>query len=261
MTSPTVQLFNRATTIAIDLDRTTYPGPPHTTGPDAIAAIIRTTATSHTRSAGGEPVTGGGIGDPTSAAALRAIARPQRDELRDILRLDIEVAFAVAATARITRNCTSDPAPHNWPTMIATVRQLRSRKLLEAAIDVGVDLLRDVGRYHDAITTIARIHDGHCAHTPDDTAKLATGDPVCMSHARIGDYDRPRYRQHRVCRVCHDLLAQIGNPSELDNDPDAWPPVELLREYADMERTGKRVDYRRMRSDWIERHQPGSRSA
>lgn len=222
-----------------------------TLDPSRIEATIRDTAGGWPGGGNGEPVSGGGTSDPTATAAIRAVSHP-RDDLADIPKLHQAVSGFVSAVASISLQCMSGPPPTRWSEAVQTARLLANGPLA-AALDVGIRLDRHIYRADEAVLTIRRIHDGHMAHKPDDSAKLMTGDPVCLSHARIGDYDRRRWTDHRVCRVCHDLLAQVGNPSELDNDPDAWPPVELLREHADMERTGRRTDYRRERTLWIER--------
>ena len=247
----TVELWAKTQSIAADLDVVTIPGPPHLTGVAAIESVIRSTAGGWPGGGSGEPVSGGGLSDPTASAAIRRLTTPGRDDLADLAALHREVARFVAAVGAISRKCVAAPMPTNWDEAI-TDANLLSTEVIEAALDVGVDLWRDVDRAFGAVVTIQRIHDGHCRHKPDGFVKIATSEPVCRSHARIGDYDRPRYRDFQVCRTCHDLIAEIGNPSELDKDPDAWPTIDVLREYAHMENTGMRVDYRRVRQAWIE---------
>ena len=221
--------------------------------PRHIADTIQDTASTWPGGSSGEPVSGGGTSDPTATTAISRLTSTRRDtDASDLAQLGRSVDAAVRAVATIASRCRAGKPPQDWHQAVKDAHLMAELRIVQSALDVGVEIGRPVFDFHDAVLTIQRIHDGHCAHLPDATAKLATGDPICLSHARIGDYDRPRWRNHHVCRTCHDLLAEIGNPSELHNDPDAWPAVELLREHADMERTGRRVDYRRERTAWIE---------
>lgn len=246
------QLFSRVATLAMELDLVTDPGPPMVTGPEAIRAVIYDTAGGWPGGGSGEPVTGGGMSDPTSTAAIRAITSTARDDTADLVNLEHAVAKFVTAVGAISHKCKGD-RPDTWPEAVKDCHLLDSAGMIQAAADVGVDLFRDVDRAHDAVTTIRRIHDGHCPHIPDDGAKLMTGDPICLSHARIGDYDRPRYGRLHVCQHCYDMMESVCRPAENHSDSEWWPSVEMLRAHADKERTGKRADYNRERALWVER--------
>ena len=250
MTDTTSDLFARCVNQAMTLD------------PDRIEAVIRNTAGGWPGGGQSEPVSGGGTSDPTASAAVRRLSSADPDyDLRDLAALELATDGYIASASRIIKLCSSAAKPEDWDEATKLGHLLHEQGQIQAAIDVGIDLTREVFRLHDYVTTVQRIHDGHCAHKADDTAKLATGDPICLSHARIGDYDRPRHGKHHVCKTCYDLLAAVGHPSELHHDPDAWPPDDLLREHAHMEMTGKRMDYIRERQRWVESHGPRERSA
>lgn len=103
----------------------------------------------------------------------------------------------------------------------------------------------------DALHDLARLERRHSRRVPDPVDLMLTGDPVCLSHARIGDYERPRHGGLVLCKTCRDLVAAVAEPTEVHKDSMWWPPVELLREHAHMERTGVRAEYRRLRAEWI----------
>lgn len=223
--------------------------------PDRIEHTIRTLAEPFPGGSG-EPTSGGNISDPTASTVVARLSVAERGgnpdrELADIGKLNTAVANFVRHVAAVADATTDMDAPATWEEAITAGHFMIELDVITAALGVGVRLGRTIDRTAESVLTVQRIHDGHCAHPPDPFAQLA-GEEICLSHARIGDYERSRHGKLCVCKVCYDMMAKVGPPAEAHNDPDAWPSITLLRAHAHMELTGQRVDYRREVSVWVD---------
>lgn len=254
--------------------------------PVEIEHIIRETS-GPAMGGGGEPVSGGGIGNPTMNAALApiiaadnvrerweravldalvagmrppdrpAIPRPV-DDLADIPKLERAVAKFVNASQRIWRACWSGSAPVDWDEAVKDLHTLSEAGTVLAALNVGAKVTSAIYDAQDAVLTVQRIHDGHCPHAPDMLTRTMENKSGCRSCARIG-VESPKSTR-LLCRSCwRDVqdLAELGEPVELQTDPNRWPSLDMLRARAD----GRRVDGMRAKRDWLESHDVDVRRA
>lgn len=246
--------FSAAVTLALELPT-----------PEAIWRAILATADDGLRAANYEArVRGGGataVEDPDTGETYsihlttteRTALRDRHDDQGEGLILSRARERFIDAIAALNAICVDAGAPDSWDDATKDAHILYETGVLQAAIDTGRDVMGWINQTENAVRDVRGVHDRHMPHTPSDTDRLINGDPICLSHARIGDYERPRHGKLHICKTCYDLLAKVGNPAEQHHDPHAWPPIDLLREHADMERTGRRKDYRTELNLWLER--------
>lgn len=220
--------------------------------PAEIEKVIRATA-GPSLGGGGEPVSGGGIGNPTMNAAIRALTSPSKttDDLADVPKLHRAVAGFVDATNAIWRACWSGPVAVDWDDAIKGMDHLLQMGTVRHALSVGTKIAPAIYNAQDSVLTVQRIHDGHCPHAPDMFIRSSQAKSSCRSCIRVS-IESPRSTR-LLCRSCwRDVqqLAPIGEPVELQTDPNCWPSVEMLRARAD----GRRVDLMRERQAWMTSH-------
>lgn len=254
--------------------------------PERIEDIIRDTA-GPSLGGSGEPVSGGGIGNPTMNAALRpiiaadnirerwerdvidaleagtrppprpAMPRPS-DDLADIPKLHRAVRAFIDAGNRIWSACDSGPIAEDWDDAVKGLDMLCQTGTILTALDVGTKITGAIYTVQEAVLTVQRIHDGHCPHAPDMLTRTMEAKSGCRSCARIG-VDTPRSTR-LLCRSCwRDVqdLGELGEPVELQTDPNNWSSLEMLRARAD----GRRVDLMRERQAWLRGHGVDPRTA
>lgn len=179
--------------------------------------------------------------------------RPDRTA-DDLGLVDHHAARFVGAVYELATRSHSGPFPNDWRTAVIGARRLVAMDAIGVLETSGQRPARFVHQAGDAVHDLVLIAGRHMRRVPDDFDKLLSGDAVCLSHARIGDYVRPRHGSLVLCRICRDLVGQVARPTEVHKDSEWWPTTDLLREHAEMERTGKRADYQRVRSEWIDSH-------
>lgn len=217
--------------------------------PDEIEATIRDLAVPFPGGAG-EPVAGGATSDPTANAVIANLTRrgPNRD-LTDVFKLHVAEAAFVRNIAHIADATSSMEPPDTWAEALVAGNYLVELDVVAAAIGVGVRLRRHIDRAADAVDTVQRVHDGHCAHEPPPSvAELNTS--WCRPHLRIG-VNRKRISK-MCCQMCwrdiSDVADVLGLPAvELQLDPKFWPSEAMQRARAD----GRRVLFGKERQSWL----------
>ena len=198
-----------------------------------------------------EAVTGGGLSDPTVLAVLRRIDFPPGDDTRDLVVLNRAVAGYITAISSITRKTSSITRPATWTEATTTARQLLDDGIITTALDVGTNITADILRAHDHVTTLQRVHDGHCAHPPDTFTRVMQSETGCRSCARFGG-DTKRVTK-MLCQWCWRQvqdLDQLGDPVELQTDRNCWPSEAMWRAKQD----GRTADLMRQWQDWLRSH-------
>lgn len=236
----------------------TFAGAARLLDPDNIRATIRATIDDGLRAANYDGV--GGRSAEVSSHPERVALNPRKDSSwTDLDLIDHHVNRFVTAVAELARRSRSGRPCDDWEEAVRDAHLLAEMDAVSVLDTSGQRPGRWVHQAGDAIHDITLIRDRHCARIPTRTDLLLSGDPVCLSHARIGDYEHARHGDLVLCKTCRDLVAQVARPPEVHKDSDWWPSTDLLREHAEMERTGKRADYQRARSEWIASY-PGKRA-
>jgi len=247
--------------------------------PDQIEETIHDTS-GPAMGGSGEPVSGGGIGDPTALAALRPIIAadnvrekwerdvvnalaagmkpPQRpamprpvNDLVDIPKLHKAVEKFLMAHRIIWTACHSGTPATDWDDAVKDMHMLCELGTVADALRTGSRITSAIYSAQDAILTIQRIHDGHCAHAPDLLTRTMEAKSNCRSCARIG-VDSPRTTR-LLCRQCWRYvqdLTDLGEPVELQTDPNCWPSEAMLRARVE----GRTADVNRHCRDWLVGH-------
>lgn len=197
----------------------------------------------------GEPVSGGGISDPTMNTALRAVLDEDGNLRRsDTQPLDSATARAVHAIGDLAGRCSDATPPASWGGAVHLAAMLDELGMVQAAIDVGVAVKAPVERFEKAVSDVERIRDRCYGHAPTPNQSNATSQS-CRSHLRIGT-DVPRVTR-MLCQWCWRQvqdLEPLGDPVELQLHPDTyWPPEAMLRAHA----AGSVADVSRHRRDWL----------
>lgn len=216
--------------------------------PDDYRAVVAEHDTPYPGGSG-EPVSGGGISDPTASAAMLTLLETGTRR-SDLVPLQSATARTVAAVADLARRCTDTRPPRNWHDAIQLANLLDELGTVQAAIDVGVSVTRPVDDFHDAITAVERIRDRCYGHAPTPNQSNATS-RSCRNHLRIG-VEVPRVTK-MLCQWCWRQvqdLEPLGDPVELQLDPNVWPNEPMLRAHAN----GSVTDVTRERRDWLVGH-------
>lgn len=218
--------------------------------PDAIRSTIRSTIDDGLRAARYDG-TGGRDADQSSHPERMAIHGRRDPAWADLDLIDHHAERFICAVTELALRSHSRGAPRSWDEAVQDAHLLAEMDAVGILERTGQRPSRWVHQAGDAVHDLALIGRRHMARVPDGFDRLMSGDPVCLSHARIGDYERPRHGKLVLCKTCRDLIAQVAEPTEVHRDSQWWPSMDLLREHADMERTGRRTDYQRARVEWI----------
>ena len=178
-------------------------------------------------------------------------SRIERDGRRD--QIDAQRAYTAAWDAIAALNAIIADAgePRTWPDVVTDANVLAE---LDGGHRVGAWLDLDEGDVTPHVVAFVRSVERlagiwhHWRSAPPTQAQQDGAHQHCRNHAQIGM--RVQKRSKALCQWCWRQmldLEPLGDPVELQLDPELWPPADMLRAHAE----DRPVDVSQHRRDWL----------